>query len=351
MRPIKWDNQHLRVLDQRLLPTRTKWIEINCAEDAFNAIRNMAVRGAPLIGIVAAFGLALELQKYTPMSKEELIKKAGEIKDYLSTARPTAVNLRWALEREVEALQNADNISDAKEAVVARAVELMNYEEQTSRLIGEYGEKLIENGDTILTHCNAGSLATVEYGTALAPIRFAIKKGKSVKVIATETRPALQGSRLTAYELMKDGIDVTLISDTMVGYTLSLGMVDKVFVGADRVLNDGHVVNKIGTYQIAVLASRHKIPFYSAMPWSSVDMETKLSEVRIEQRNPLEVETVKGRRIAPKGVKVFNPAFDITPPELVTALVTDRGIIYPPYSKGLYEAHKKGSYQPVIVSG
>ncbi len=350
MRPIKWENHHLHVLDQRLLPTRTVWVEIKGAEDAFNAIRSMVVRGAPLIGVVAAFGLALELEKYNSSSKEEFIRKANEIKEYLGNARPTAVNLRWALEREFEVLHKVDDIRNAKEAVIARAIELMNYEEQTSKLIGEYGEKLIEDGDTILTHCNAGSLATIEYGTALAPIRFAVKNGKNVKVIATETRPALQGARLTAYELMKDGIDVTLISDTMVGYTLSLGMVDKIFVGADRVLNDGHVINKIGTYQIAVLASRHKVPFYSAMPWSSVDMESKLSEVKIEQRNPLEVETVKGRRIAPKGVKVFNPAFDITPPELVTALVTDRGIIYPPYSKGLLEAHQKGSYQPVILS-
>jgi methylthioribose-1-phosphate isomerase len=350
LRPIKWENHHLYVLDQRLLPTRSRWVEIKGADDAFNAIRSMVVRGAPLIGVVAAFGLALELEKHSLSSREEFVSKANEIKEYLATARPTAVNLRWALEREYEVLHKVDNISDAKEAVIARAVELMNYEEQTSRLIGEYGEKLIDNGDTVLTHCNAGSLATVEYGTALAPIRFAIKNGKNVKVIATETRPALQGARLTAYELMKDGIDVTLISDTMVGYTLSLGMVDKIFVGADRVLNDGHVINKIGTYQIAVLALRHNVPFYSAMPWSSIDMESKLSEVKIEQRNPLEVETVRGRRIAPKGIKVFNPAFDITPPELVTAIVTDRGIIYPPYSKGLYQAHKKGSYQPVIVS-
>ncbi|MEM3803456.1 MAG: S-methyl-5-thioribose-1-phosphate isomerase, partial [Conexivisphaerales archaeon] len=304
----------------------------------------------PLIGVVAAFGLALDLRNNTYSTKQDVLERANIIKEHLATARPTAVNLRWALEREVEALQNVKSAGEAKEAAIARAVELMNYEEKTSKLIGEYGEKLIEDGDTVLTHCNAGSLATVDYGTALAPVRFAIRNGKNVKVIATETRPALQGARLTAYELMKDGIDVTLISDTMIGYTMSLGMVDKVIVGADRVLSDGHVVNKIGTYQVAVLAERHRIPFYSAMPWSSVDMDTTLPEVKIEQRNPLEVEMIKGRRIAPKGIKVFNPAFDITPPELVTALITDRGIIYPPYTAGLSEAHKKGRYQPVIVS-
>jgi methylthioribose-1-phosphate isomerase len=351
LRPIEWKDGKLRVLDQRLLPVRVKWVELSNADQAFEAIRNMTVRGAPLIGVVASFGLALELQKGRFRGMTELIDSASSVAEKLVSARPTAVNLKWALDRMMESVISARSPAQAKEILLARAEEIMRYEEETSRRIGEIGEPLIEDGDTILTHCNAGSLATVDYGTALAPIRFAVRKGKSVRVIATETRPALQGARLTAFELMKDGIDVTLISDTMVGYTISLGMVDKVILGADRVLRDGHVTNKIGTYQVAVLAKRHGIPFYSAMPWSSVDMETELEEVKIEQRSPKEVEMVRGRRIAPKGVKVFNPAFDITPPELVTALITDRGIIYPPFAPALEKAHRLGESRPVIISG
>lgn len=350
LRPIKWESKRLKVLDQRLLPTRISWKEVRGAEDAFNFIREMVVRGAPLIGVVAAFGLAIEINKRNYSSIEELKSDSANLSERLSSARPTAVNLKWALEREVEAINSSSSISEAKEALISRAEEIMNYEEQTSKLIGEFGEKLLEDGDAVLTHCNAGSLATVDYGTALAPVRFAVMHGKNIKVIATETRPALQGARLTAFELMRDGIDVTLISDTMVGYVMSLGMVNKVIVGADRVLKEGYVINKIGTYQVATMASRHKIPFYSAMPWSSVDVNSELSQVKIEQRNPKEVEFVRGRRIAPRGVKVFNPAFDITPPELVSALITDRGIIYPPFKEGLLELHQKGKYQPVVLS-
>lgn len=324
MRPIRWDGRRLEVIDQRLLPIREKWIEISTPKEAYKAIREMVVRGAPLIGVVGAFGVAFAAKG----GKEEMKKKAEMIKN----ARPTAVNLTWAVERVVKKANRSENVF---EAALREAEKIMFEEEERSKAIGVHGEPLFKDGDTVLTHCNAGSLATVDYGTALAPLRIAKEKGKRIKVIATETRPVLQGARLTTYELLKDGFEVTLISDTMVGYVMWLGKVDKVIVGADRVLKDGHVINKIGTYQIAVLAKRHRIPFYVAFPSSTFDPKTKLKKVKIEERDPKEVIYVKRCRIAPKDVEVFNPAFDITPPELVTAMITEKGIIYPPYEENL----------------
>ena len=319
-----WDGLKLKVIDQRLLPIRERWIGISTPEEAYMAIREMVVRGAPLIGVVGAFGVAFAAKG----GKEEMGRKAGMIKN----ARPTAVNLGWAVERVVK---KAIKSKDVFEAAIREAERIMSEEEERSRAIGIHGESLFKDGDTVLTHCNAGSLATVDYGTALAPLRIAKEKGRRIRVIATETRPVLQGARLTTYELLKDGFDVTLISDTMVGYVMWLGKVDKVIVGADRVLKDGHVINKIGTYQIAVLAKRHGIPFYVALPSSTFDPKTRLEEVKIEERDPKEVLYVKRCRIAPKDVKIFNPAFDITPPELVTAMITEKGMIYPPYEENL----------------
>lgn len=324
MRPIEWDGRRLRVIDQRLLPTKEKWIEISTPEEAYEAIKNMVVRGAPLIGVVGAFGVAFAAKG----GEEEMRRKAEMIK----SARPTAFNLAWAVERVVSRATGFENVF---EVALREAEIIMKEEEERCKAIGMHGEPLFEDGDTVLTHCNAGSLATVDYGTALAPLRIAKEKGKRIKVIVTETRPVLQGARLTTYELLKDGFDVTLISDTMVGYLMWLGEVDKVIVGADRVLKDGHVINKIGTYQIAILSKRHRIPFYVAFPSSTFDPNTELRDVRIEERDPKEIIYIKGRRIAPKGVKVFNPAFDVTPPELVTAMITEKGIIYPPYEENL----------------
>ncbi len=324
MRPIKWDGKELWVLDQRLLPTREKWVKISSPEDAFKAIKDMIIRGAPLIGVVAAFGLA-----FSDSFEKDRVKEKAEM---LKRARPTAINLAWAVDR---VYRRAVSSKNPRTDALREAEKIMEEEERRARAIGEYGEPLIEDGDVVLTHCNAGSLATIEYGTALAPLRVAKEKGKVVKVIATETRPVMQGARLTTYELLKDGFDVTLISDTVVGYLMYLRKVNKVIVGADRVLRDGHVVNKIGTYQIAVLAKRHDIPFYVALPSSTFDPHTNLNDVEIEERSPLEVIYIKGRRIAPKDVKVFNPAFDITPPELVTAFITDKGLIYPPFEENL----------------
>jgi len=223
------------------------------------------------------------------------------------------------------------DVEEIKERLVEEALKMAEEDVQTNRAIGRNGAVLLEDGDTVLTHCNAGALACVDYGTALGVVRGAIEAGKRIRVIATETRPLLQGARLTTFELLQDGIEVTLITDNMVGYVMKLGMVDKVIVGADRILRDGHVINKIGTYTIAVLAKEHGIPFYVAAPWSTFDLETRPEEVVIEERDESEVTEIAGVRIAPQGVKVFNPAFDITPPEYVSAIITERGVFKPPY--------------------
>ncbi|MFP3282477.1 MAG: S-methyl-5-thioribose-1-phosphate isomerase [Nitrososphaeria archaeon] len=315
----------LRVLDQRFLPTRIRWYDVRGAESARYAIKNMVVRGAPLIGVVGAFGLALELDG-RDVPQEEARKAADEI----SSARPTAINLPYAVNRVLGAY-----LERGARAALDEAKAIMKYERESSRMIGVHGSKLLDDGDVVLTHCNAGALATVEYGTALAPIRIAIEGGKRIRVIATETRPVLQGARLTAFELVKDGIDTTLVSDTMVGYAMSRGLVDKVIVGADRVLSDGHVFNKIGTYQVAILAKEHGIPFYVAMPMSTLDPRSGVNDVAIEERDPREIIYIRGKRIAPRGVKVMNPAFDVTPPRYVSAIITDRGVVEPPFEDGL----------------
>jgi len=331
LKPILWQGGVLKVLDQRLLPARMVWLKVTGAEDAHRYIKSMVVRGAPLIGVVGAFGLAIEARRIEESDRSAFIRSLSEASDFISSARPTAVNLPWAVGRVLKAARGCTTVSAMKEATLAEAVSIMQAEEEMSRRIGRYGAELLRDGDTVLTHCNAGSLATVDYGTALAPVRVAMAEGKKVNVIATETRPALQGARLTTFELMHDNIDVTLICDTMVGHVMSKGMVDKVFVGADRVLVDGTVINKVGTYQVAVLAKRHGVPFYSLFPSSTFDLFTPLSEVKIEERDPAEVTTIRGRRIAPNGVHVLNPAFDVTPPELVAGYVTDRGLESPPF--------------------
>jgi len=318
------------------------WRRVEDAQDAHDFIREMVVRGAPLIGVVAAFGVALEAGRSRESDPAALKEKLKAVAEMISSARPTAVNLAWAARRVSESVGGASSVKEIKRTALEEAVSIMEEERAMNEKIGEHGASLISDGDTVLTHCNAGSLATVDLGTALAPIRTAIAQGKEVKVFATETRPALQGARLTTFELMEDHIDVTLICDTMVGLTMSRGMVDKVFLGADRVLADGTVYNKIGTYQIAVLAQRHEIPFYSVFPKSTFDFNSRADQVHIEERDPEEVTTIRGRRIAPRGVKVFNPAFDETPPELVTAYVTDRGIERPPFEKMIIHEPRRG---------
>lgn len=293
------------------------------------------VRGAPAIGVSAAFGLALAAQQSKAKTLPELMRDLDSAFKVLQATRPTAVNLFWALQRVMGKGKRAKTLEEAKTVVLDEALKMAQEDIETNRKIGAHGLKLFRDGDMVLTHCNAGSLATVAYGTALGVIRAARDSGKRLGVIATETRPVMQGSRLTAFELLHDGIDVSLITDTAVGHMMAIGAVNHVIVGADRVLRTGHVFNKIGTYQVAILASKHNVPFYVAAPLSTFDFESTPEDVIIEDRSVDEVVKVGKRRIAPKGVRVFNPAFDMTPPELITGIITEKGVLNPPFNKNL----------------
>ena len=326
MRTIEWREGVVLTIDQRFLPLREEWIEIRNCMDAASAIKEMKVRGAPLIGVTAAYGLALTAYHSRARSRDELMRELERCAERLRRTRPTAVNLFWAIDRVLDrARRTSGGVEELRDAVISEAIAMADEDVETNRRIGMYGARLISDGDTILTHCNAGSLATVDYGTALAVIRAAWEEGKKIRVIADETRPKLQGARLTVYELMRDGIPVTLITDNMAGYVMAKGMVDKVIVGADRIVRDG-VANKIGTYTVAVLAKEHKIPFYVAAPTSTFDLSRASEDVIIEERSPDEVVYVGSTRIAPEGVKVINPAFDITPIRYVDAIICEKGV-------------------------
>jgi methylthioribose-1-phosphate isomerase len=332
MRTIEWTDGTLSLIDQTKLPNETVWVKITDYKTMATAIKEMKLRGAPLIGVAAAYGLALTAFHSKAKTRDELLKELEISAEVLRKTRPTAVNLFWGIDRVMKRAQETLGSKDAlTKAVVAEAKIMADEDVETNRRMGKHGATLIEDGDVVLTHCNAGSLATVDYGTALGVIRSAIEEGKDVKVIACETRPRLQGAKLTCYELMRDGIPVTLISDTMVGYVMSRGMVDKVIVGADRIVRDA-VLNKIGTYNVAILAFEHGIPFYVAAPMSTMDQSQTSEDAIIEERNPNEVTNVGCERIAPIGVKVFNPAFDITPLEYVDAVITEEGIFTPEVS-------------------
>lgn len=332
MRTIEWKNGIVTIVDQRKLPNQEIWVKLKTYQDMAYAIKEMQVRGAPLIGVSAAYGLALTAFHSKAKTKEELLKELEESAAVLRTTRPTAVNLFWAIDRVMKkAKETSGNKEALAEAVIAEAQNMADEDVETNRKMGKYGATLIDDGDTVMTHCNAGSLATVDYGTALGVIRGAIEEGKHVKVISCETRPRLQGAKLTCYELMRDGIPVTLISDTMVGYVMSQGLVDKVVVGADRIVRDA-VLNKIGTYNVAVLAAEHGIPFYVAAPMSTMDQSHTSEEATIEERSHTEVTDVGCERIAPEGIDVMNPAFDITPLEYVDAVITEEGILRPEVS-------------------
>ena len=326
MRTIEWREGVVLTIDQRFLPLREEWIEIRNCMDAASAIKEMKVRGAPLIGVTAAYGLALTAYHSRARSRDELMRELERCAERLRRTRPTAVNLFWAISRVLDrAKRTTGGVEELRDAVISEAIAMADEDVETNRRIGMYGARLISDGDTILTQCNAGSLATVDYGTALAVIRAAWEEGKKIRVIADETRPKLQGARLTVYELMRDGIPVMLITDNMAGYVMAKGMVDKVIVGADRIVKDG-VANKIGTYTVAVLAKEHKIPFYVAAPTSTFDLSRASRDVIIEERSPDEVIYVGSTRIAPEGVKVINPAFDITPIRYVDAIICEKGV-------------------------
>jgi methylthioribose-1-phosphate isomerase len=336
LRTVLWDDGRVRMIDQTLLPQRFVYKSFETWEGVADAIRRMVVRGAPAIGVAAAMGVAVAAQNSKAYTREELLKDISRAADGLRSTRPTAVNLFWGIDRVVGAAKAAHGgVDEVVQATVSTAVEMAEEDVAANRRLGKIGEKLLDDGDVVMTQCNAGALATVGYGTALGVVRAAREAGKCIKVIVNETRPALQGSRLTAFELVRDGFHCTLISDTAVGHMMSRGRVDKVVVGADRITKDGYVFNKIGTYQVAVLANRHGIPFYPAAPHSTFDMRRTHDSVVIEERAADEVVRVKGRRIAPKGIAVANPAFDETPPELVSAIISDRGLIGRPIGENI----------------
>lgn len=332
---VSWKNGSVVLIDQTKLPNKLVHVRCKDYREVANAIKKLVVRGAPAIGVTAAFGLALAAQASRAKALPELMTDLDTAFKTLRATRPTAVNLFWALERVMEKAKRAKTVEDAKKAVLDEALKMSEEDVEANRHMGANGAKMFRDGDVVLTHCNAGSLATVAYGTALGVIRAARESGKRLSVIATETRPVMQGSRLTAFELQHDGIDVSLIPDTAVGHMMAKSAIKRVIVGADRVLRTGHVFNKIGTYQVAILASRHRVPFYVAAPLSTFDFESSPEEVMIEERSVDEVVKVGKKRIAPKGVRVFNPAFDMTPPELITGIITEKGVLKPPFEKNL----------------
>jgi methylthioribose-1-phosphate isomerase len=332
---VKWENNFVVLIDQTKLPNKLVYVKCKDYREVADAIKKLVVRGAPAIGVTAAFGLALAAQQSKAKTLPELMTDLDTAFKVLRATRPTAVNLFWALERVMAKAKRAKTLQEARKAVLDEALKMSDEDINANRQMGANGAKLFKDGDIVLTHCNAGSLATVAYGTALGVIRAARESGKRLSVIATETRPVMQGSRLTAFELQHDGIDVSLIPDTAVGHMMARGAIRRVIVGADRVLRTGHVFNKIGTYQVAILANKHKVPFYVAAPLSTFDFESSPEDIIIEERSVDEVVRVGKRRVAPKGVRVFNPAFDMTPPELITGIITERGVLTPPFEKNL----------------
>ena len=338
IRPIRFVAGKCQMLDQRLLPEQEVWLDYDSYEDVAEAIRSMVVRGAPAIGIAAAIGAWFAARDIVTESSPEFFAEFQRRCNHLAASRPTAVNLSWALERMQRfAEANLDrSVFELKIGLEYEALAITQEDEQINRKIGRHGAPLIPDQARVLTHCNAGALATGGYGTALGVIRAAVAAGNKLSVIADETRPFLQGSRLTAWELQRDGIPVTLICDNMAGYLMQQGEIDCVIVGADRIAANGDVANKIGTYTVAVLAREHNIPFYVAAPRSTIDLRlTDGSQIPIEERDAREVTHIGDKAIAPEGIAVRNPAFDVTPARLITAIITEGGVISGDYESGL----------------
>jgi len=338
IKPVEWKDNTLYVLNQVKLPAVTEYNPKKTVEDVFYAIKNMELRGAPLIGIAAGYGMFLGIKDLGDVDHSEFMMVLKENGEYLSKARPTGSNLSGTIARIIKKAGSlaGESIETRKRALEEEAIKIHRAEDEINRIIGENLLTLLEDGMTILTHCNAGSLATGYYGTATAPVYLAKERGWNIQVYADETRPYLQGARLTTYELLRAGIDVTLICDNMAGMVMSQGKIDAVIVGTDRVAANGDIANKIGTMPVAVLAKHFDIPFYIAAPSTTVDMNTLTGkDVPIEERNPEEITDWYGHRTAPENVKAYNPAFDVTPNELITAIVTDKGIVYPPYDENI----------------
>lgn len=337
MDTMYWREGSLYLLDQTRLPAEVEYVACCSVEDIAQAIRGMKVRGAPAIGAAAAYGLVLAANAQEADDRAVFLAGLRHAGELLTASRPTAVNLRWAVERLLsKAEQEAGGVADLRHTMLNEAHAVLAEDVNANRRIGAHGLGLVPEGARILTHCNAGSLATAGYGTALGVIRAGHEAGKQVMVFADETRPFLQGARLTSLELMADGIPVVLITDSMAGYLMAREGIDLVVVGADRIAANGDTANKIGTYSLAVLAKAHGVPFYVAAPRSTIDMNVQRgSMIPIEERGESEVTHFQGRRIAPEGVRVWNPAFDVTPARLITAIITDAGVVRPPFTDGL----------------
>ena len=337
---VKWNDQHLVLLDQRLLPETITYLDLRTPEEVWEGIHSMKVRGAPAIGIAAAYGVVLGAMGYEGNDPTAWLNHVIDTSNHLATSRPTAVNLFWELDRMKNKAailaQTGNSIPVLTEGLLSEAHAIQAEDEEVCRKIGENALPLFKNGMGVLTHCNAGGLATAKYGTALAPMYLAQERGIQLKVFADETRPVLQGARLTAFELQQAGIDVTLLCDNMAGMVMSKGWIQAVIVGTDRVAANGDFANKIGTYSVAVLAKAHGIPFYVACPLSTIDLNTPDGDsIPIEERPAHEVTEGFGKRTAPEGIKVFNPSFDVTPHEYVTAIITEKGVIEAPFKENL----------------
>jgi len=337
---VEWKDGDVVLIDQRKLPVEEIYLPCKTLGEVADAIKTMVVRGAPAIGVTAALGLAQVAHRYTGSDLDDFDKRFHAAADTLAATRPTAVNLFWGIERMKRcfAANRGAGLAGLRKALIDEAVRIREEDIEVCKRLGRFGADLLGDKPRILTHCNAGALATAGYGTALGVVRAAAEAGKAPTVFADETRPFLQGARLTAWELMKDSIPVTLITDNMAGHMMNLGRIDCVVVGTDRVAANGDVANKIGTYTVAVLAHRHGLPFYVAAPTSTIDLDCPTgADIPIEQRDPAEVTHVFGQAVAPQGVVVANPAFDVTPHELVTAIITEKGVATAPYSRSLRE--------------
>jgi len=335
LKTVEWKDNSVIMIDQTKLPNILEYVTYTDFNQVADAIRTLVVRGAPAIGVSGAFGLALATLQCQTNEKDDLISYLQNAKKILFETRPTAVNLAWGLDKIMKVANAGNSVEEIRNNVIESAKKMAEDDVQINMTMGKNGSELFDDNDTIMTHCNAGALATVGYGTALGVIRATRDSGKNIKVIATETRPIQQGSRLTAFELKHDGIDVSLIPDTAVGYSMANDLVDKIVVGADRILRTGHVYNKIGTYQVATMAKQHKIPFYVAAPLSTFDMKSNPEDVIIEQRKGSEVTGIGDKKTAPDGIDVINPAFDMTPPELITGIITEKGVAKSPFEESI----------------
>ena len=336
MKPVEFLGNKIKIVDQTQLPGKLAFLELRNYTEVVAAIKQMKVRGAPAIGVTAAYGIALGAQNIKAKTKAKFLRQFDKILQAFAAARPTAVNLFRAIDRMKKVVETTGDVQKIKQVLIDEARKIHAEEEAATRRLSQLGAELIKDGFVVLTHCNAGPLATAGYGTALGVIKAAWEQGKKIEVIVTETRPLLQGARLTAWELMQEKIPATLITDSMAGYFLSRGKISCVIVGADRIAANGDTANKIGTYILAVLAKENGIPFYVAAPTSSIDLSLSSGEeIPIEERNPEEVTSIKGVRLAPKGVTAANPAFDITPHRYITAIITEKGIVREPYLSGL----------------